>query len=98
MRSPRTGQRSEHWLLLAGTSCCLGLALVLAALLAAGSGVSMRGGLSLAALLLLGGGGGLVIAHLVLDERRDPRHIALGGRQRAGIDRLLGRRPSGPRR
>jgi hypothetical protein len=65
--------RDERPLLLAGLTCCLALVLGLAAVAAAGSAAWLRGGLSVAGLLLLGTGGGLLAAHLILDERRAKR-------------------------
>jgi hypothetical protein len=60
----------ERPLLLAGLTCCLALLLGLAAVVAAGSATWVRGGLGAAGLLLLGAGGGVLVAHLLRDERR----------------------------
>jgi hypothetical protein len=68
-RSPGS-RHPELPLLVAGLTCCVALLLGLAAVAAAGSAAWVRGGLGGAGLLLLGVGGGLLVAHLVLDERR----------------------------
>jgi hypothetical protein len=71
MRSARQlpSTRHERPLIIAGLTCCVALLLGLAAIAAASSAVWLRGGLGVAGLLLLGVGGGLLVAHLILDER-----------------------------
>jgi hypothetical protein len=65
------GSRAQGWLFGAALTCCLALVLGLATLAAAGSAPWLRGGLGLAGLVLVGASGGLLVAHLVLDERRN---------------------------
>jgi hypothetical protein len=66
LKSPR----HERPLIIAGLTCCIALVLGLAAITAAGWAAWLRGGLGITGLVLLGVGGGLVVAHLILDERR----------------------------
>jgi hypothetical protein len=65
-----SSRHHERPLLVAGLTCCVALLLGLASVATAGSSPWLRSGLGVAGLLLLGAGGGLLIAHLVLDERR----------------------------
>jgi hypothetical protein len=71
MKSPGTtssATRRERWLVGAAMSCCVALLLGIAAI-SLGASAWLGGALGLAALLLLGLGGGLVVAHLLLDQR-----------------------------
>jgi hypothetical protein len=66
----------DHSVMLAGMSCCIALLLGLGAIAAADSASWLRGVLGVAGLVVLAVGGGLLLAHLVLDERHP------GGRRR----------------
>lgn len=71
MKAIRTLRRAggEWGALAAALTCCAALLLGLAAV-AAGLAAWLRGGLMLGGLVLLGVGGGLLVAHVLLDERR----------------------------
>jgi hypothetical protein len=71
MQATRNSRRwpPDHWVAFAGMSCCIALLLGLAAITAASSVAWLRGSLGLAGLVVLAVGGGLLLAHLVLDER-----------------------------
>jgi hypothetical protein len=75
MRPIRTaaGDRAGHWRLGVCLTCGLALLLVLAAALLAGSAAWLRGGLGLAGVVLLAAGLGLLVAHILLDQRDPPR-------------------------
>jgi hypothetical protein len=60
----------DSWVAFAGLTCCVALLLGIVAIATAGSAAWLRGSLGAAGLLLLGVGGGLLVARLVLDERR----------------------------
>jgi hypothetical protein len=78
MQATRNARRwpPDHGLAFAGMSCCIAVLLGLAAIAAAGSAAWLRGSLGVAGLVVLAVGGGLLLAHLVLDERHP------GGRRR----------------
>lgn len=88
-----------RWRLGVVACCCLALTLVLVAVAAASSPTWFRGGVSLTGLILLGVGGGLLVAHLLLDEhppsgrpRRPMRSVPLGSPTAVTTTRHFGTR------